>query len=134
MDDTKRENHELTWAKERLDKELEKLRIELDDVRAHLNSAEDERVCAVEEVKAIQLLMAKKMESEVRERGTLQCVCVWWGWGVRGCEEVKAIQPRRWSLRYVRERGTRYIGRKGWGRLSEEGKVNYEDESTESLI
>ncbi len=70
--DTKKDNSELVWAKERLNREMEKLREELGDVQTHLNSAESEREVALEEVKSLQHLLFQNKEADVC---VYVCVC-----------------------------------------------------------
>ena len=72
VDDTKRANTDLTWAKERLNREMDKLREELSNAKEHLTLAEGGRLKAVEEVRSMHQLLAKTREEGVRGH---MCVC-----------------------------------------------------------
>ena len=65
MEDTSKEKKELAWAKDRLNRELEKLKLELSDVRGHLSTAESDRLAALSEVKTVQQLLLQSKETEV---------------------------------------------------------------------
>lgn len=65
MEDTGREKDELAWAKERLNRELERVKLELSDVRGHLSTTEHDKSTALNEMKALQQLLIQAKENEV---------------------------------------------------------------------
>ena len=73
MSDTKKENHDLAWAKERLNRELDKLKEELSDAREHLSTAEMDRLRATEEIKRMQQVLVRTKEEGVRAVGGEGC-------------------------------------------------------------
>ncbi len=80
VSETKKENHDLAWAKERLNRELEKLKLELSDAKEHLSTAEMDRLRAADEVKSMQQVLVRTKEEGVRALGggvTLEGV--WFG-------------------------------------------------------
>ena len=72
MEDTGCKKDELAWAKE----QLEKLKLELSEVRGHLSTTEHEKTTALGEVKTLQQLLLQAEETEVSVGVALLCVCV----------------------------------------------------------
>lgn len=77
ISDTKKDNDELANAKERLHREMERLREELRNVKADLGTAESKRVDAMEEVKSMQQLLFDN-KNDVRMHVCARLTCIEW--------------------------------------------------------